>query len=85
MRGSLEHDALYQLVRRELLSEDQPVDIDDETYMFGVRTVIDNRLMETLEQDRMCTLRRGWVWVAVRWFGRDSVMASSRRKVIRAP
>jgi hypothetical protein len=85
MRGSLERDALHQLMRMEQLAEEQPVEIGRESYMMETRVAIDNRVIETCREDGMGLLRQGWVWVVVRWFGWASAIAGKRREVFVAP
>ena len=57
MRGSLVHDALYQLIREEILSRDQRSDADD-------------LLRQICIADGMADLRAGWIYFAVRSCGR---------------
>ena len=57
MRGSLVHDALYQLMRDGLLEQ-------------KYRQHADWLLVEICKQDGMCWIRRQWVYWAVRMFGR---------------
>jgi hypothetical protein len=56
MRGSLVHDALYQLLREEKLPQ-------------GCREVADKLLYDLCRQDGMWWLRAKIVYYAVRWFG----------------
>ncbi len=56
MRGSLVHDALYQLMREELLPR-----------MY--RDTADRLLRQTCQEDGMCPLCAWWVYQAVRLFG----------------
>jgi len=57
MRGSLVHDALYQLMRLDLLDRD--------TY----RKRADKILRDICKEDGMWSLRAAWVYLGVRWFG----------------
>lgn len=59
MRGSLVHDALYQLMRAGKLGQD-------------LRKKADQILVDLCEQDGMCWLRRHWVYRAVRLCGAPS-------------
>jgi hypothetical protein len=56
MRGSLVHDALYQLIRVGTLTE-------------GDRKSADQLLREICLEDGMWRVRAAWVYAAVRWFG----------------
>ena len=56
MRGSLVHDALYQLIREGWL---------DPSY----REQADKELHRLCREDGMCRIRAWWVYWAVRWFG----------------
>jgi len=59
MRGSLVHDALYQLMREGLLSPDY-------------RAVADRELKRICLEDGMSRLRAWWVYTAVKSFGGPS-------------
>lgn len=59
MRGSLVHDALYQLMREGLLPE-------------HYRIFADMELRRICLEDKMCALRAAWVYKAVRDFGSSS-------------
>jgi len=61
MRGSLVHDALYQLIREEKLAEGPH------------RKIADQILKRMCREDGMFALRAGWVYAAVRWFGDSAV------------
>ena len=71
MRGSLAHDALYQLMRNELL----PVD--------PCRGQADNLLRKLCREDGMGRIRALWVYQAVKRFGKTS--ATVKREIITAP
>ena len=72
MRGSLEHDVKYQLIRLGLITSSYKVVADDE-------------LKEVLREDGMGRLR-AWYWCAgVKAFGRKSTRASSEPVVLSAP
>ena len=58
MRGSLVHDALYQLMREGILSRDQ-------------RSAADDLLRQICIADGMASLRAGWIYLAVRSCGRE--------------
>lgn len=73
MRGSLEHDALYQLMRMELLPQ-------------NYRIQADKRLKVVCLEDGMSTIRAQWVYLGVRSpFAASAARPSSRKKVIKAP
>jgi len=71
MRGSLLHDALYQLIREGYLAEDE------------WRKYSDDLLREICLEDGMSRLRAWYVYKSVRWFGGAS--AHTPRKLIEAP
>ena len=73
MRGSLVHDALYQLMREEKL--------DRETY----RKPADELLRLMCRQDGMWWLRAWWVYMGVRWGGDPSADPANKKTVIKAP
>ncbi len=73
MRGSLVHDALYQLMRERLL--------DEGTY----REVADRLLQKICEEDGMSSLRAWWVYQAVHFFGEPSADPTNDKPVIKAP
>jgi hypothetical protein len=73
MRGSLVHDALYQLMRERLLDED--------TY----RETADRLLQTICEEDGMSSLRAWWVYQAVHFFGEPSADPANDKPVIKAP
>jgi hypothetical protein len=57
MRGSLVHDALYELIRKDHLQEDE------------WREFADDLLREICKEDGMSSLRAWYVWKSVRAFG----------------
>lgn len=71
LRGSLVHDALYQLIRLGVLS------IDD-------RPEVDNILKEIIKEDGMNSLRAWWVHKAVSIFG-EMYMRNKQDEVLTAP
>jgi hypothetical protein len=73
MRGSLIHDALYQLMRERYL--------DEETY----RETADRLLQKICNEDGMSPLRAWWVYQAVHFFGKPSADPAHDKPVIRAP
>lgn len=73
MRGSLVHDALYQLMREERLSQVEH------------RKQADQILRTLCLEDGMWWLRAWWVYQAVRWFADPAADPSSKRPLTRAP
>ena len=59
MRGSLVHDALYQLIREKQLRQE-------------FRRFADLILYRIVREDGMSPVRALWVWAGVRLFGRRS-------------
>lgn len=72
MRGSLEHDALYQLIRLGLLPQ-------------SYREAADQRLRQVCLEDGMWPIRAAWVYQAVRTFGAKAAELGSERMVQTAP
>lgn len=70
MRGSLVHDALYQLIAEGHLHP-------------SFREYADDLLYKICREDGMGVVRAWYVWVAVRRFG--SSAATTPRKVLTAP
>jgi hypothetical protein len=73
MRGSLVHDALYQLMREQHL--------DRETHRDGA----DRLLQRLCIEDGMSTLRAAIVYQSVRRFGDPSADPANKRPPVRAP
>jgi hypothetical protein len=75
IRGSLVHDALYQLMREGLL--------DGAVY----RPVADSLLRRICQFDGMPRLRSWWVWAAVRFMGSTATLRriDVRDKILQAP
>lgn len=71
MRGSLVHDALYQLMREKLLD-------------VGWRELADMELRRICQEDGMSWIRAWWVFQAVRKFGESSA-TWQEPKIITAP
>lgn len=72
LRGSLVHDALYQLIRMGVL---------DETFH---RLQADKLLKELVLEDGMNSLRAWWVFKAVHWFG-GVYMRNRSDEILQAP
>lgn len=70
MRGSLVHDALYQLMREGLLSEANRVEAD-------------MLLRHHCIEDGMSRFRAAYVYRAVRWFGASSARRRRSLPVVR--
>ena len=73
MRGSLVHDALYQLMRESLL---------DHTIH---REPADRILQSLCREDGMTALRAWWVYQGVRLFGNPASDPAQQRPVLWAP
>jgi hypothetical protein len=73
MRGSLVHDALYQLMRGRHL--------DHNVY----RATADRILQRICKQDGMWSVRAWWVYHAVRLFADPAADPADRRPIVRAP
>ncbi|GEM_PF-305233 len=73
MRGSLVHDALYQLMRMGELS----AETDRET--------ADEELRRMCREDGMSAARAWWVFHSVRQFGKSAASGDSSKPVLGAP
>jgi hypothetical protein len=73
MRGSLVHDALYQLMRERHL--------DHDTY----REAADRILQRMCKEDGMSSIRTWWVYQAVRIWGDPAADPSNDKPVVWAP
>lgn len=73
MRGSLVHDALYQLMREECLDRNLH------------REAADRVLQRICIEDGMCRIRAWWVYHAVRICANPAADPASRRPVTLAP
>lgn len=72
MRGSLVHDALYQLLRDELIPQ-------------RYRQVADNVLRQLCREDGMSGFRAWYTYHAVRIFAKDAADPASRKPILQAP
>jgi hypothetical protein len=72
MRGSLVHDALYQLIREGAISEDS-------------KDAADMELRYICLEDGMWSARAWWVYKGVRMFGRGASRAGSGKPILMAP
>lgn len=73
MRGSLVHDALYQLMREEHLDKDEH------------REFADRLLQKMCKQDGMSSLRAWWVYLGVHHGGDPSADPANKKPIIKAP
>ena len=73
MRGSLVHDALYQLMRENYL--------DHDTY----RDAADRTLRAICKEDGMWSVRAWWVYQAVHLFGKPAADPAAEKPVTYAP
>ena len=72
MRGSLVHDALYQLMRWGLLPHKYKI-------------VADKLLIKVCHEDGMSKIRCTWVYLGVKYGGGPSTKKTHKRKVYQAP
>ena len=72
MRGSLVHDALYQLIREGHLPSDE-------------RYTADKLLQMICKQDGMCKARAWWVFQGVDKFAASAAATRNKKKIITAP
>lgn len=72
MRGSLVHDALYQLLREELLSA-------------CMREPVDKLLQNICLEDGMSAIRAWWVYHGVRLGGGPAASPANRKIILQAP
>ena len=72
MRGSLIHDALYEFMRKGLLSQKW-------------RNQADLELKKACLEDGMSKIRASWVYWAVRTFAKRCTDPDNKRKVLTAP
>ncbi len=73
MRGSLVHDALYQLMREG--------ELDADVY----KEPADRLLQAMCREDGMTSLRAWWVYHGVRLFGRPATDPANRKPITKAP
>lgn len=73
MRGSLVHDALYQLMRHD--------NLDKKTY----RKAADKLLQTMCKEDGMSSIRAWWVYKGVALFGDPAADPANKKPVIFAP
>ena len=73
MRGSLVHDALYQLMREGRLDKK------------GYRGPADRLLRSMCKKDNMSSIRAWWVYRGLRVGGDSAAAPNNRRPVVMAP
>ncbi len=73
MRGSLVHDAFYQLMREKLLDQNT------------TRKPADQLLQKMCKVDGMSAIRAWWIYNILRIAGRISSGSGDKRPIIRAP
>ena len=73
MRGSLVHDALYQLMREG--------ELDNHDY----RESADRLLQQMCREDGMSALRTWWVYRGVRYGGNPAADPANKKPLVRAP
>ncbi len=72
MRGSLAHDALYQLMRMGLLDN-------------RWRAYADEELLTICKEDGMWAPRRWWILKGVKWFAAKSAEKGTVKEILEAP
>lgn len=72
MRGSLVHDALYQLMREKLIAQRFKIPADE-------------LLHQMCRTDGMCSLRAAWVLKGLEIGGDDATRPANRKKIHTAP
>jgi len=72
MRGSLVHDALYQLIRQKMVAVSH-------------RSYADRLLRQICREDGMSAIRAWWVYQGVKNFGKSSAVPGNKKEVIKAP
>ncbi len=73
MRGSLVHDALYQLIRMEKIDYDK------------YRDVADRELQRICIEDGMFKIRAWWVYQGVLFGGKSAALPENRKEIILSP
>ena len=73
MRGSLVHDALYQLMREKLLDQNT------------TRKPADQLLQKMCKADGMSAIRAWWVYNILRIAGSLASVSNSHRPIVKAP
>lgn len=73
MRGSLVHDALYQLMRKKRIGSQK------------YRGVADSLLRQMCLEDGMSRIRAWWVYKSVVWFGAPAADPKNEKEVLTAP
>ncbi len=73
MRGSLIHDALYQLMRAENLDKNI------------CRKPVDRLLQQMCKEDGMSSIRAWWVYQGIRFFGDTAADPANKKPIVRVP
>lgn len=73
MRGSLVHDALYQLMRKKRLGPKK------------YRGVADSLLRKMCLEDGMSSIRAWWVYKSLEWFGGSAADPENEKEILTAP
>lgn len=73
MRGSLVHDALYQMMREGYLSSERH------------REPADRLLQSLCKQDGMTALRAWWVYKGVKFFAEDAASPANGKPLLHSP
>ncbi len=84
MRGSLVHDALYQLLRKgrfTLPSKPKEWDLDHG----GYRDIADRLLQRMCIEDGMWKVRAWWVYTFVSKFGKPFASPKNEKEILTAP
>ena len=77
LRGSLVHDALYQLIRQGYLNS-----FDD---CIDYREKADKELKRICLEDGMSKIRAWWVYRGVRRFAKFAALPKNKKKILEAP
>lgn len=72
MRGSLVHDALYELIRKEFLPP-------------SAKSIADQLYYDYLITDGVWKMRAKWHYVGTRWKGKSSTLPSHKKEILYAP
>ena len=73
MRGSLVHDALYQLMRNNHLNKDEH------------REPADRLIQEMCKKDGMNSLRAWWIYQGLKFFGDYAADPANKKPFVKAP
>ena len=73
MRGSLVHDALYQLMREEKIEKN------------NYRESVDRLLQHMCKEDGMSSIHAWWVYLGIHIFGDPAADPAHRKSIVKAP